>query len=124
MRKSLVAAAVAAALALSPAAFAQAKKGPNGGQLAGEAGHETELVLSATELSVYFIDDGKPHSAKGASAKAIIQQGGKATQVELKNVGDAKLAGALTAPVEKGAIVVLSGKDDHGHAISARYVIE
>ena len=34
-----------------------------------------------------------------------------------------KMVGKLPAPVGKGAIVVLTGKDDHGDVISARYVL-
>jgi hypothetical protein len=33
------------------------------------------------------------------------------------------MVGRLAAPLAKGAIVVLTGKDDHGDVISARYVL-
>jgi len=111
------------ALLLVPAAYAQ-KTGPNGGLLAGKEGHETELVVTPTELTVYIIDHGKVHSTKGVSLRAIIQQGGKSTTVPLADVGNTKLVGKLDAPLAAGAIVVITGKDDHGDVLSARYTIK
>lgn len=133
--KPLLAIALAAALGVAPAiataqqqkapaAQAKAKLGPNGGQLAGKSGHETELVVSQTELTVYLIDKGKAHSTKGASLRAVVQEAGKSTTVQLADVKNEKLVGKLAQPLGKGAIVVITGKDDHGDAVSVRYVIE
>ncbi len=112
----------ALACVLAAPAMAQTK-GPNGGQLAGKGGHQTELVLSQAEVAVYILDHGKAHDPKGVKVKAVIQEGGKTTSVDLASDGT-KLVGKLAAPVGKGAIVVLSGKDDHGDVIGARYVVE
>lgn len=107
------------------AATAQAQKvGPNGGMLAGKDGHETELVVTPTELTIYIIEDSKAHSTKGVSLRAIVQHGGKSTTVALADVDNKKLVGKLESPLGAGAIVVISGKDDHGHVISARYTIK
>jgi hypothetical protein len=108
---------------LVPAAQAQ-KSGPNGGMLAGKGGHETELVITPTELTVYIIDGGKAHSTKGVSLRAVVQQGGKSTTVALVDVENKKLVGKLEAPLASGAIVVVTGKDDHGDAVTARYTIK
>lgn len=108
---------------LIPVAHAQ-KTGPNGGMLAGKAGHELELVVTPTELTVYVIDHGKVHSSKGVSLRAIVQQGGKSTSVSLVDVESKKLVGKLGAPIDSGAIVVVTGKDDHGDALTARYTIK
>ena len=105
-----------------PAAHAQ-KIGPNGGMVAGKGGHETELVVTPTELTVYIIDHGKVHSSKGVSLRAVIQSGGKSTTVALADGENTKLVGKLEAPLAPGAIVVLTGKDDHGDVLSARYTI-
>lgn len=121
LRKASLIVVASAFLSAAPA-MAQTK-GPNGGLLDGKGGHQTELVVGAGDLTVYVIDDGKTHSVKGLSLRAIVQEGGKNRTVELKPDGD-KLVGKLAAPLEKGAIVVLTGKDDHGHAISSRYVIQ
>jgi hypothetical protein len=111
------------AVMLIPAAHAQ-KTGPNGGLVVGKGGHETELVVTPTELTVYIIDHGKVHSTKGVNLRAIIQQGGKSTTVPLVDVGGTKLTGELKVPIAPGAIVVITGKDDHGDVLSARYTIK
>jgi len=111
------------AVVLAGAAQAQ-KTGPNGGMLAGRGGHETELVVSPTELTVYIVDHGKVHSTKGVKLRAVIQQGGKSATVPLVDVESKKLVGKLDAPLAAGAIVVVSGKDDHGDALTARYTIK
>lgn len=108
---------------LIPTAHAQ-KIGPNGGMLAGKGGHELELVVTPGALTVYIIDHGKVHSSKGVSLRAIIQQGGKSTSVSLVDVESTKLVGKLDAPVASGAIVVVTGKDDHGDVLTARYTIK
>ena len=100
------------------------KTGPNGGMLAGKGGHETELVVTPTELTLYIIDHGKAHSTKGVSVRAIVQQGGKSTTVPLVDMENTKLVGKLEAPLGAGAIVVITGKDDHGDVLSARYTIK
>lgn len=108
---------------LATAALAQ-KVGPNGGKIGGKDGHETELVLSPSEITVYLIDDGKAESTKGAAIRAVIQAGGATTTVQLVDTQGKKLIGKLSAPLAKGAVVVISGKDGHGHAVNARYVID
>lgn len=109
-------------LVMALPALAQTK-GPNGGLVAGKEGHQTELVLSPAEVSVYILDHGKVHDTKGVKIKAVIQEGGKTTSFDLAPDGK-RLVGKLARPVGKGAIVVLSGKDDHGDVISARYVVD
>ncbi len=121
MGKALLAGLLA--LSLSATAYAQ-EAGPNGGMLGGKAGHQTELVVSPSELTVYMIDGGKPHSTKGSSLKAVVQEGGKSKTVQLVDVENKKFVGKLDAPLGKGAIVVISGKDDHGDAVSVRYTIK
>jgi hypothetical protein len=111
------------ALLATSTAYAQSA-GPNGGILAGKGGHETELVLSPTELTVYIIDHGKVHSTKGVNLRAVVQQGGKSTTVQLADVDNKKLVGKLETPIGAGAIVVVTGKDDHGDVLTARYTIK
>lgn len=115
--------AVAAVLAGAPGAFAQ-KAGPNGGMVQGKDGHETELVLSPTEIAVYILDGGTVHSVKGVNVRAIVQESGKSTTVALTSPDGKKLVGKLAKPLGAGAIVVITGKDDHGHSISSRYVLK
>lgn len=114
--------ALALTLAIVPAAFAQ-KTGPNGGLVAGETGHETELVVAPGEVTVYLLHENKAQPTKNASLRIVVQQGGSNATVPLTDAGD-RLVGKLETPLSPGAIVVITGKDDHGHAVSARYVIK
>ena len=91
--------------------------------LSGKAGHETKLVVSSTELAVYIFENGKAHGTKGVKIRAMVQQSGKTATVEFAPVDDTKLVAKLAESLSKGAIVVLTGKDDDGDVISARYVI-
>jgi hypothetical protein len=75
-------------------------------------------------LTVYLIEKGKVGTAKGAVIRAVIQQGGKNTTLGMAVVEGKKLVAKLAAPLGKGAIVVITGKDDHGHTVNARYVID
>ncbi len=111
-------------LALAQPAVAQQKKGPNGGLLAGKDGHETELIVTPAELTVYLLENGKVEGVKGVALRAVVQESGKNSTIGLSTVDGKKLVGKLAAPLGKGAIVVLTGKDDHGHAVNARYVID
>ena len=100
------------------------KTGPNGGMVYGKDGHETELVVSPTELTAYVLHDGKADDTKGTKIKAVIQQAGKNASVDFVDAGGKKLVAKLAAPLDKGAIVVITGKDHHGDVISARYVVD
>jgi hypothetical protein len=122
MRKSALTMILALVLAAAQPALAQ-RAGPNGGLVAGKGGHQTELVVTPAEITVFILEDGKTHDAEGVKIRAVVQDGGKTASIDLVNVGGKKLVGKLSAPLGKGAIVVLSGKDDHGDVISARYVL-
>jgi hypothetical protein len=120
-RKLAFSLALTGILATTIPAFAQ-KAGPNGGLVGGSGAHQTELVVTASELTVYLLEDGKPHDSQGATLRAVIQQGGKSATINFAPDGQ-KLVAKLPAPVAKGAIVVLTGKDHHGDMFNARYVI-
>ena len=99
--------------------------GPNRGLLGAPSGdHQAELVLSPSEVTVYILEKGKLHETTGAKMRIVIQQAGKTTTVELTDQQGKRLTGKLDAPIEKGAIVVVTGRDKHGDVISARYVME
>ena len=123
LKKLTLTLAVVGQLALSIPALAQ-KVGPNGGMIGGKAGHETELLIGAADLTVYILHDGKVDDVAGTALKAVVQDGGKTTTIAFAAVGPTKLVAKLPAALGKGAIVVLTGKDHHGDAISARHVIK
>ncbi|HWE15692.1 MAG TPA: hypothetical protein VG758_00705 [Hyphomicrobiaceae bacterium] len=113
-----------AGLVILAAAPVLAQSGPNGGLVGGSGSHQTELVVGQTELTVYLLEDGKAHDSKGTSMRAVIQQSGKTTTLDFADQGGKKLVAKLPAPLDKGAIVVLSGKDHHGDRFNARYVLK
>lgn len=98
--------------------------GPNGGMLGGTGSHQAELVVAPEQLTVYLLENGKAHESKGASFRIMVQQEGKTTTINLTDDGGKRLVGKLPAPLAKGAIVVLTGKDHHGDQLSARYVVK
>jgi hypothetical protein len=113
-----------AALAILAATPLLAQTGPNGGLVAGSGHHKAELIVSPTDLTVYLLEDGKPHGSKGTTMRAVIQQGGKTTTLTLADQDGKRLVAKLPAPLASGAIVVLTGRDDHGDQFNARYVIK
>jgi cytochrome c-type biogenesis protein CcmE len=121
-RKFAVLIAGLAALAWAVPGLAQS--GPNGGLVAGTGSHKTELVIGQTELTVFLLEDGKAHESRGTSMRAVIQQAGKTTSLNFADQDGKKLVAKLPSPLEKGAIVVLTGKDHHGDRFNARYVIK
>jgi hypothetical protein len=122
--QSKLAGLVAGLALLALAVPGLAQSGPNGGMVAGAGSHKTELVVSPTDLTVYLLEDGKPHDSKGTTMRAVIQQAGKTTTVDFADQAGKKLVAKLPAPLDKGAIVVISGKDHHGDRFNARYVIK
>ena len=99
--------------------------GPNGGLLgAPSGGHQAELVLTSAEATVYILEKGKVHETTGAKMRLVVQQGGKTTTLDLIDQQGKRLTAKLDAPIENGAIVVVTGKDKHGDAITGRYVIK
>ena len=123
LRQLAFIAAILAFLASAAPTSAQ-KAGPNGGLVMGTGDHQTELIVSPTELTVYLLENGKLHESKGTTMRAVIQQSGKKTTLTFAADKGEKLVAKLPAPLEKGAIVVLTGKDHHGDQFNSRYVIQ
>src|ERR1700741_2665593 len=92
----------AAAMLAVPSPVLGQNTGPNGGLLAGREGHQTELLVSATELTVYVLDHGKVHDTKGVKLKAVIQDAGKTTSIDLATADAKRLVAKLPAPLGKG----------------------
>jgi hypothetical protein len=123
IRKTVTLSLLVAALAFSVPALAQ-KVGKHGGQTAVVAGHhDAELVIEPTRLVLYLTNHGKPLSAKDNAVRATVQQGGKKTEIKLTVEND-HLVGPLPQPLQKGAIVLLSGKTEDGHGVSARFTVK
>ena len=114
--------AFVAAFVQSPFAVAQTgAKGPNGGMLGGADDHQIELVVSEMDVSVFVIEKGKPHQIGKTQLRMIVQSGGKTSNHTLTLAAPDRLTAKLAEPLAKGSIVVISGRDDHGHSMSARF---
>lgn len=123
LRINLTFAMLGLAVALSSPALAQ-KVGKHGGQMAVVAGHhDAELVIEPTRLVLYLTNHGKPLSAKDNAVRATVQDGGKKMEIKLTVEKD-HLVGPLAEPLKKGAIVLLSGKTEDGHGVSARFTVK
>src|SRR5262245_33756927 len=77
--------------------------GPNGGLLSAPGGHQAELLVSPKELTVFLLENGKPHESKGTTMRGIIQQAGKTSTVAFVEEKGDKLVAKLPAPLEPGA---------------------
>ena len=109
---------------VSGAVANEAAKGPNGGAVVDVAGHHVEFVPSATEMTFYLTGEADaPIASTGAKVKAIAQDAGKTAQIDLAPVEPNKLVGKLTAPLTKGAKVVVSGVLSDGHSLQAKFVM-
>jgi hypothetical protein len=123
MKRKLIALFAAVALPLSALAH-EIAKGPNGGPVVDAAGHHIEMVAKGTDLVLYLTgEDDKPlASASAKNARAVVQNGGKTTTVQLSPAEPNKLVGTLPSPLGSGARVVVSITMTDGHAVRARFV--
>lgn len=96
----------------------------HGGQFVEVGDHiGVEMVASASSLVFHMSEDHKPMDLKGVAFKAIVQADGATKILPLTPEGDTLVA-KLDAPLPKGAIIAISGKDGHGHTVQARIVKE
>jgi hypothetical protein len=114
-----------ATLAAPGAAQAQTKKGANGGTVVTSQGHPIEFVLKGQDIVFYLgDDDGSPLATKDVhNGRATVQDGGKTMAVSLQPASPNLMIGKLQAPLGPKARIVFSASL-HGHALTARYVID
>lgn len=115
--------AFATALAPLPALAQAARTGPNGGMVGGYNDHLVELVIKGDAVSVHLLEGGKIAPVGRAQLRLVVQSGGKTTPYALTQAAPDRLTATLAEPLAAGAIVVVSGRDDHGHSVSARFPI-
>jgi hypothetical protein len=121
MRKSLFVSLLMVAVAF--AAVAQTpKKGSNGGDVVVVEGHPVEFVSKDLEISFYILDeDGQtPLTTAGLTGRAVVQDAGKTTAVNLAAAEPNKFVGRLQMPLGSKARVVFSAKVA-GHNLQARF---
>jgi len=121
MFKRLFIAVLFAAIASGASAQAQ-KKGVNGGDVVTVEGHPIEFVSKGPDITFYIIDDDgtTPVQTKGLRGRAVIQDGGKTTTVNLSAAEPNKFVGKLQAPLGSKARVVFSARVE-GHNLQARF---
>jgi len=113
-----------AVTATASIAYAQQKKGANGGMVVTSQGHPIEFVAKGQDLVFYVNDDdGSPLSTKAMQGRATVQDGGKTTTVPLEPAAPNMMIGKLQLPLGSKARVVFSA-NLHGHSLTARYVTE
>jgi hypothetical protein len=98
------------------------QKGANGGDVVVVQGHPVEFVSKGLEITFYILeDDGKsPTPTKGFAGRAVIQDGGKTTTVNLSPVEPNMFVGQLQIPLGSKARVVFSARVE-GHNLQARF---
>lgn len=102
----------------------ETSKGPNGGQLIEVEGHHVEFLATESDL-IFLLTDEKeaPIASAGAKMKAIVQDAGSKSQIELSPAEPNKLVGKTTAPLSPGAKVVITGTLPDGHTLQGRFVV-
>lgn len=123
--------AMALLLALAPLAAAHGPKGgkvagANGGEIVDVEGGHLELVVKPTELVLYITDlKDAPLATAGLTARAIVQNGAKQTVLPLSPREPNLMAGALAAPLGKGAKIAVSATlTKGGKPVQARFVVK
>jgi hypothetical protein len=121
MRKSLFVSLLIAAMAFAAAAQTT-RKGGNGGDVVVVEGHPVEFVSKDLEITFYILDeDGQtPVATVGLTGRAVVQDAGKTTAVNLAAAEPNKLVGRLQMPLGSKARVVFSAKVA-GHNLQARF---
>lgn len=126
-RKSLHRTAMAVAMIFAMAGAAtshEATKGANGGALIDVQGYHVEFVPSDSGLTFHLTDQGgAPFSTAQAKMKAIVQDGGKTTRLDLAPAEPNKLTAPLQARPGTGAKVVVSGTLANGQSLQGRFVV-
>jgi len=114
---SALLAAIASGVAAEPA-----KKGANGGDVVVMENHPIEFVSKGQEITFYILDeDGHaPVMTAGLTGRAVIQDGGKTTAVNLSAAEPNRFVGQLQMPLGSKARVVFSAKVA-GHNLQARF---
>ena len=107
------------------AAGAQSPKGENGGEIIVMEGHPIEFVSKGQAITFYILeDDGKsPTPTKGFTGRAVIQDAGKTTAVNLSPAEPNMFVGELAMPLGSKARVVFSAKVP-GHTLQARFTTD
>jgi hypothetical protein len=123
MRNNLAIALLMAAMAVGISTAEAQNKGVNGGEVVVMENHPIEFVSKGQEIIFYILDeDGKtPVQTQGTQGRAVVQDAGKTTAINLVPAEPNKLVGQLPAPLGSKARVVFCAKVA-GHNLQARFI--
>lgn len=82
-----------------------------------------ELVAEADGATLYLVDHDKPMSSKGITGKLTVLQGGKKSEVDVKEVGGNTLR-ATGIKLGKGDKVVAVLNNVEGKTVTVRFTVK
>ena len=98
-------------------------KGPNGGQVADDAGHHVEFTSKGGQIMLYLSDTAdKPITSGKATGRVIVQDGSKQATAELVATTPNLMVAKLSAPLPAGTKLAVTIKLGDGHDVKARFV--
>lgn len=96
----------------------------HGGQFQELADHHgVEMVVTDKTIVFHITHDHQPEPMAGSAFKAIVQSEAGTSIVQLAPDGST-LKGTLANSIPKGAKIALSGKDEKGGVLQARFVLD
>lgn len=126
--------AIRAVLALAlgaapPAALGQSghsHAAPNGGQIQKIGAYEAELVVKGSDVTLYIVDEKeqKVDASKLSATAVVLAKGNEQKMVELRPIGDNKLAGKADFQVDGKFRATVTLKTATGEAGKGRYSLD
>ncbi len=86
-----------------------------------EVHHGIEMVAESSKLVFHMTEHLQPQDMKDSVFKVFVQTKTGTQTLPAKPDGSTLVA-ELSAPLTSGAKIVLTGKDDNGHTIQARFI--
>ena len=111
------------ALTLNPAMAHGAGQPRHGGIVQVASDVNFELVAEADGATLYLVDHDKPMSSKGITGKLTVLQGGKKSEVDVKEVGGNTLR-ATGIKLGKGDKVVAVLNNVEGKTVTVRFTVK
>ena len=94
----------------------------HGGQFVELKGHQgVEMVVKGNAITFFVTEEDKPAHLEGGSFRVVVQAGSSVKMYPLK-VDGSTLKVQLDSVLPRGAKIVITGKDGHGHTLQARFV--
>ena len=125
MRRTILVAIAATALstgALAQQGHSHGDQGPHGGKMQDAVGIHAELLTSERTVTVHLYDEaGRPVSAIGYTASALVGSGQSRQVVQLAPGAENTLTGTATGAVARGTPVTLQLKNPTGRSGQARF---